>query len=272
MARRRRLLPLDLIRRRTPRISGDPVVSAIRLSDRVKFPSSFRSPEVPQHHLDDDPATLFCQIECNLNHADRPYSGCVRRIQTNSTGTERPPRARPSEQVQIRRSALPKEKTLSDRTCRPVQVLRQTTLPIVPTRHQTFQRQLSHRLDPPTVQFSICSLERADSSIGLIKFHPVETKFISTPTLVIEWELVKEGFGSSPAQILRQRKKSSEVLIEQVLKLYFYWDVRKIDQTVLSTCGGSCAHTQVSETCGTSSLCNLTSAITTEYCARPEQG
>ncbi|KAG7305010.1 hypothetical protein JYU34_010452 [Plutella xylostella] len=49
------------------------------------------------------------------------------------------------------------------------QVLRQTTLPIVPTRHQTFQRQLSHRLDLPSIQFSICSLERADSSIGLIK-------------------------------------------------------------------------------------------------------
>ncbi|KAF5285320.1 hypothetical protein FQA39_LY04419 [Lamprigera yunnana] len=51
-------------------------------------------------------------------------------------------------------------------------VLRQTTLPIVPTRHQTFQRQLSHRLDiPSTIQFSICSLEhRSDSSIvGLIK-------------------------------------------------------------------------------------------------------
>ncbi|XP_044736423.1 synaptotagmin-10-like [Chrysoperla carnea] len=49
-------------------------------------------------------------------------------------------------------------------------VLRQTTLPIVPTRHQTFQRQLSHRLDLPNIQFSICSLEhRSDSNIGLIK-------------------------------------------------------------------------------------------------------
>ncbi|XP_073954711.1 synaptotagmin-10-like isoform X1 [Choristoneura fumiferana] len=48
-------------------------------------------------------------------------------------------------------------------------VLRQTTLPIVPTRLQTFQRQLSYRLDLPSIQFSICSLERADSSIGLIK-------------------------------------------------------------------------------------------------------
>ncbi|XP_033216077.1 synaptotagmin-10-like isoform X2 [Belonocnema kinseyi] len=49
-------------------------------------------------------------------------------------------------------------------------VLRQTTLPIVPMRHQTFQRQLSHRLDLPNIQFSICSLEnRSDSSLGLIK-------------------------------------------------------------------------------------------------------
>ena len=53
-----------------------------------------------------------------------------------------------------------------------LQVLRQTTLPIVPTRHQTFQRQLSHRLEiPSTIQFSICSLEhRSETSIvGLIK-------------------------------------------------------------------------------------------------------
>nr|CAD7412496.1 unnamed protein product [Timema cristinae] len=50
------------------------------------------------------------------------------------------------------------------------QVLRQTTLPSVPTRHQTFQRQLSHRLDLNNIQFSICSLEhRSDFSIGLIK-------------------------------------------------------------------------------------------------------
>jgi hypothetical protein len=55
-------------------------------------------------------------------------------------------------------------------SCSPQQVLRQTTLPSVPTRHQTFQRQLSHRLDLPNIQFSVCSLEhRADSSIGLIK-------------------------------------------------------------------------------------------------------
>ncbi|KAL7289779.1 hypothetical protein TKK_0016183 [Trichogramma kaykai] len=49
-------------------------------------------------------------------------------------------------------------------------VLRQTTLPIVPTRHQNFQRQLSHRLDLPNVKFSVCSLEnRSDSRLGLIK-------------------------------------------------------------------------------------------------------
>ncbi|KAJ8676619.1 hypothetical protein QAD02_012406 [Eretmocerus hayati] len=49
-------------------------------------------------------------------------------------------------------------------------VLRQTTLPIVPMRHQNFQRQLSHRLDLPNIQFSICSLEnRNDSRLGLIK-------------------------------------------------------------------------------------------------------
>lgn len=50
------------------------------------------------------------------------------------------------------------------------QVLRQTTLPIVPMRHQSFQRQLSHRLDLPNIKFSICSFEnRSDSSLGLIK-------------------------------------------------------------------------------------------------------
>jgi len=37
-------------------------------------------------------------------------------------------------------------------------------------RHQSFQRQLSHRLDLPNIKFSICSLEnRSDSSLGLIK-------------------------------------------------------------------------------------------------------
>ncbi|XP_058789351.1 synaptotagmin-9-like isoform X2 [Phymastichus coffea] len=49
-------------------------------------------------------------------------------------------------------------------------VLRQTTLPIVPMRHQNFQRQLSHRLDLPNIKFSICSLEnRSNSRLGLIK-------------------------------------------------------------------------------------------------------
>ncbi|XP_049938971.1 synaptotagmin-10-like [Schistocerca serialis cubense] len=52
----------------------------------------------------------------------------------------------------------------------PKKVLRQTTLPSVPTRHQTFQRQLSHRLDLPNIQFSVCSLgPRPDTGIGLIK-------------------------------------------------------------------------------------------------------
>ncbi|CAH0560344.1 unnamed protein product [Brassicogethes aeneus] len=50
-------------------------------------------------------------------------------------------------------------------------VLRQTTLPIVPERLQTFQRQLSHKLDIPNdIKFSICSLERSNSkAVGNIK-------------------------------------------------------------------------------------------------------
>lgn len=48
------------------------------------------------------------------------------------------------------------------------QVLRQTTLPSVPTRHQTFQRQLSHRLDFENVQFSVCRLEPRNE-VGIIK-------------------------------------------------------------------------------------------------------
>lgn len=70
----------------------------------------------------------------------------------------------------------------SNISCVLLQVLRQTTLPIVPTRHQTFQRQLSHRLDmPSTIQFSICSLEhRSDSSIvGLIKVRIVGISIFS---------------------------------------------------------------------------------------------
>ncbi|XP_022248749.1 synaptotagmin-10-like, partial [Limulus polyphemus] len=47
---------------------------------------------------------------------------------------------------------------------------RQTTLPIVPTRHQTFQRQLSHRLDIYDVPFEICNKPpREASSVGEIK-------------------------------------------------------------------------------------------------------
>jgi len=44
-------------------------------------------------------------------------------------------------------------------------VLRQTTLPTVPSRHQTFQRQLV-----PCVPFSICRLEdKSEFCVGLIK-------------------------------------------------------------------------------------------------------
>ncbi|KAG5874243.1 hypothetical protein JTB14_028120 [Gonioctena quinquepunctata] len=68
-------------------------------------------------------------------------------------------------------------------------VLRQTTLPIVPDRHQTFQRQLSHRLDIPTdVKFSICALERNNSStVGLIKVTLGEFKGVDDDGLV--WAL-----------------------------------------------------------------------------------
>lgn len=52
------------------------------------------------------------------------------------------------------------------------QVLRQTTLPIVSERHQTFQRQYSHVLDMRTeIKFSICSLDKnySNSKIGIIQ-------------------------------------------------------------------------------------------------------
>ncbi|XP_060530448.1 synaptotagmin-10-like [Cylas formicarius] len=64
-------------------------------------------------------------------------------------------------------------------------VLRQTTLPIVPDRHQTFQRQLSHRLDIPTdVKFSICSLERNHSStVGLIKPELYKKELVRQPSV-----------------------------------------------------------------------------------------
>ncbi|XP_065159191.1 synaptotagmin-6-like isoform X2 [Atheta coriaria] len=65
-------------------------------------------------------------------------------------------------------------------------VLRQTTLPIVPTRHQTFQRQLSHRLDvvPTPIQFSICSLEHKSESslIGLIKPELYKKELVRQPS------------------------------------------------------------------------------------------
>ncbi|XP_075234168.1 synaptotagmin-10-like [Lycorma delicatula] len=59
---------------------------------------------------------------------------------------------------------------VQDKETKKKQVLRQTTLPSVPTRHQTFQRQLSHRLDFENVQFSVCKLEpKNEINIGLIK-------------------------------------------------------------------------------------------------------
>ncbi|KAL1505610.1 hypothetical protein ABEB36_005135 [Hypothenemus hampei] len=51
-------------------------------------------------------------------------------------------------------------------------VLRQTTLPIVSERHQTFQRQYSHVLDMhKEIKFSICSLDKnySNSKIGIIQ-------------------------------------------------------------------------------------------------------
>ncbi|XP_028167401.1 synaptotagmin-6-like [Ostrinia furnacalis] len=102
-------------------------------------------------------------------------------------------------------------------------VLRQTTLPIVPDRHQTFQRQLSHRLDLPSIQFSICSLERADSSIGLIKPELYKNELVrqsSTDSAELEFcgklhfalkydqeveALVVKGIFVVPYEELRQR-------------------------------------------------------------------
>ncbi|XP_017878639.1 synaptotagmin-10-like isoform X2 [Ceratina calcarata] len=78
-------------------------------------------------------------------------------------------------------------------------VLRQTTLPIVPMRHQSFQRQLSHRLTDLPIMFSICSLDkRSDSSLGLIK-----------P------ELYKKEMGQEDAE------SSSTVEMEYAGKLHF---------------------------------------------------
>ncbi|KAG8196911.1 hypothetical protein JTE90_027615 [Oedothorax gibbosus] len=53
---------------------------------------------------------------------------------------------------------------------RKVAPLRQTTLPTVPTRHQTFQRQLSHRLDLSDVPFEVCNIPQREShAIGSIR-------------------------------------------------------------------------------------------------------
>lgn len=57
-----------------------------------------------------------------------------------------------------------------------LQVLRQTTLPIVSERHHTFQRQSSHVLDMRTeIKFSICSLDKnySNSKIGIIQVSSV---------------------------------------------------------------------------------------------------
>ncbi|XP_076273187.1 synaptotagmin-10-like isoform X2 [Rhynchophorus ferrugineus] len=65
-------------------------------------------------------------------------------------------------------------------------VLRQTTLPIVSERHQIFQRQLSHRLDIPTeIKFSICSLERNNSSnkVGIIKPELYKKELVRQPSV-----------------------------------------------------------------------------------------
>ncbi|XP_042866362.1 synaptotagmin-10-like [Penaeus japonicus] len=47
-------------------------------------------------------------------------------------------------------------------------VARQTTLPTVPQRHASFQRQLSQRLHLDSIQFSVCNLEKKDD-LGLLK-------------------------------------------------------------------------------------------------------
>lgn len=51
--------------------------------------------------------------------------------------------------------------------------LRQITLPAVPTRHLTFQRQLSHRLDltAPTVPFEVCNMQQRENhdTVGAIQ-------------------------------------------------------------------------------------------------------
>ncbi|XP_065225167.1 synaptotagmin-10-like [Planococcus citri] len=49
-------------------------------------------------------------------------------------------------------------------------VLRQITMPSVPTRHQTFQRQLSHRLEFDGIEFKVCKVKpRNQTSIGEFK-------------------------------------------------------------------------------------------------------
>ncbi|XP_042223792.1 synaptotagmin-10-like [Homarus americanus] len=55
-------------------------------------------------------------------------------------------------------------------------VPRQTTLPTVPQRHATFQRQLSQRLHLDSIEFSVCNLEKKDDlgHLALLSLLPPE--------------------------------------------------------------------------------------------------
>ena len=49
-------------------------------------------------------------------------------------------------------------------------VVKQSTLPTVPQRHQTFQRQLSHKLDLSNIEFTIHSMNyREQPDVGILK-------------------------------------------------------------------------------------------------------
>ncbi|XP_066259121.1 synaptotagmin-9-like [Euwallacea similis] len=79
-------------------------------------------------------------------------------------------------------------------------VLRQTTLPIVSERHQTFQRQYSHVLDMRReIKFSICSLDRnhSNSKIGIIQPELYQKEMLQRqPSIKSESEvkMVTNGF------------------------------------------------------------------------------
>ncbi|XP_076370305.1 synaptotagmin-10-like [Tachypleus tridentatus] len=63
-----------------------------------------------------------------------------------------------------------KEEVQKEVHCKKTAPPRQTTLPTVPTRHQTFQRQLSHRIDIYDVPFEVCNKSpRETPSVGEIK-------------------------------------------------------------------------------------------------------